>query len=46
MRLLTAISIASLVASIAGVVLVLGLYVTEPWTTGESTATDEATATI
>jgi len=46
MRLLTAISLASLLVSIAGVVLVLGLYVTEPWATGESTATDEATATI
>ena len=46
MRLLTVISIASLLVSIAGVVLVLGLYMTEPWATGESTATDEATATI
>jgi len=46
MRLLTVISIASLLVSIAGVVLVLGLYVTEPWATGESTATDESTATI
>jgi hypothetical protein len=43
MRLLTVVSIASLLVSIAGVVLVLGLYVTEPWATDEATATIEAT---
>jgi len=40
MRLLTAISIASLVVSIASVVLVLMLFVTEPWTEDESTPTE------
>jgi hypothetical protein len=45
MRLLTAISIASLVVSTAALVLVLWLVVTEPWAEEESTPTASAAKT-
>ena len=40
MRLLTAISIASLVVSISAVVFVLMLFVTEPWESGMKRSTE------
>ena len=43
MRLLTAISITTLAVSVAALVLVLWLVVTEPWATDESTQTTEVT---